>query len=627
VAIVKNDPFPGTDYSKFQSWEKVTTPGGQTWYVVPGYPGYVYDPVASNASGRKVFRANPSAAISEHQDEKDAVEAQRKQQAQANSPMGQVTPVIAGTGGILLANEAMKAGVGSPPPTVVHVDVKSGIRFMSDGSQISATGQTIAPAVPARGTSGAAAPTTPSQAAAQGATAPPTTGAPAAPQLVGVTPVTEVGSAAMPDGSPGHLMSDGAIVGNDGAIVQPDGQFIPATPTTGAPAAPQLVGVTPVTEVGSAAMPDGSPGHLMSDGAIVGNDGAIVQPDGQFIPATQSPIVSGLQIAGGAAQAYSGYKQYQDGQKLAGGANIVGGAFNAAAGASVLANGGSATGLSQAAPFVGAGVAAAQVGQNVMNTEGNTDDRAAASQTDGVKAVLPFLGPYGWAAYAALGAVDAVSGGKATKGINSWMKSSNNFNDKIDFGIGKAVHKKIFHQSTRGVQKEHTGQLLQFGTEDPTYQGYVQTVRAQHQEAPPDPEHPFSDTKGNKYRTWDDYKSGGLDAGNLTHVYGNIRVYGPQWASLSEEQRRAVTQANIDSNLYDSHKGEVQISDDEKAKVNFDNVMKGFEVGAQSTAPVTGVPRTPAVPLTPAQAAAQGANIPPRSRTSSPGVYLPGMRR
>jgi len=570
VAIVKNDPFPGTDYSKFQSWEKVTTPGGQTWYVVPGYPGYVYDPVASNASGRKVFRANPSAAISEHQDEKDAVEAQRKQQAQANSPMGQVTPVIAGTGGILLANEAMKAGVGSPPPTVVHVDVKSGIRFMSDGSQISATGQTIAPAVPARGTSGAAAPTTPSQAAAQGATAP---------------------------------------------------------PTTGAPAAPQLVGVTPVTEVGSAAMPDGSPGHLMSDGAIVGNDGAIVQPDGQFIPATQSPIVSGLQIAGGAAQAYSGYKQYQDGQKLAGGANIVGGAFNAAAGASVLANGGSATGLSQAAPFVGAGVAAAQVGQNVMNTEGNTDDRAAASQTDGVKAVLPFLGPYGWAAYAALGAVDAVSGGKATKGINSWMKSSNNFNDKIDFGIGKAVHKKIFHQSTRGVQKEHTGQLLQFGTEDPTYQGYVQTVRAQHQEAPPDPEHPFSDTKGNKYRTWDDYKSGGLDAGNLTHVYGNIRVYGPQWASLSEEQRRAVTQANIDSNLYDSHKGEVQISDDEKAKVNFDNVMKGFEVGAQSTAPVTGVPRTPAVPLTPAQAAAQGANIPPRSRTSSPGVYLPGMRR
>jgi hypothetical protein len=325
-------------------------------------------------------------------------------------------------------------------------------------------------------------------------------------------------------------------------------------------------------------MPDGSPGIEMSDGAIVSDSGAMVTPDGKFIPADRSPIQGGIQALGGAAQAYNGYRQWQSGQQLSGAGNMIGGAYNAYAGTT-----GNAAG---AAPWVGAGVAAANVGQQMMNTEGNTADRAANAKTEALKAGMLAVPVYGQAAYAALSGVDALTGGKGTESWSKANKKLDSFNNKIDFGLQKSIDKKLFHQSTRGVQKDHTGQLLGL-SDDPAFQSYVQGMRAQNESGPPDPSKPFH---GGQYGSWDEYQQAGLDANDLTGVYGNIKAYGPEWTKLTEDQRRAVTQANIDSGLYTSKKGEVEITDEAKAKANYDAAINSVLVNqAQDANAKTGV--------------------------------------
>jgi hypothetical protein len=103
MAIFDNDPFGGTvDYSGYNSWQKVVTPEGQVFYEVPGFSGYVFDPVASNATGRKVFRPNPRLTIEEREKAKRDQEKLIKQQEFNQSPLGQLLPVgatVAGTVG------------------------------------------------------------------------------------------------------------------------------------------------------------------------------------------------------------------------------------------------------------------------------------------------------------------------------------------------------------------------------------------------------------------------------------------------------------------------------------------------------------------------------------------------
>lgn len=140
-------------------------------------------------------------------------------------------------------------------------------------------------------------------------------------------------------------------------------------------------------------------------------------------------------------------------------------------------------------------------------------------------------------------------------------------------GAAGGIYGATQHESTRDVAKRRTQGLLE-KSDDPTYQAYVRGMREQYNSAPLDPSKPFGDTKGNKYATWNDYVKGGLDAANLTGVEGNIRVYGPEWAKLSEEQRKAITQKNIDKGIYASHKGDVVIRNDDLAKQSFDEIMK-----------------------------------------------------
>lgn len=130
-------------------------------------------------------------------------------------------------------------------------------------------------------------------------------------------------------------------------------------------------------------------------------------------------------------------------------------------------------------------------------------------------------------------------------------------------GLGKGL---MEHESTRDAAKRHTKSLLDQHLDDPAYQAYVKGMREQFNSGPPDPSHPFGDTKGNKYSTFEEYKNAGLDPANLTGVYGNIKTFGNDWTKLNYDQQKAVTQGLIDKNLYKSKKGEVEITDAAKAK-------------------------------------------------------------
>lgn len=346
---------------------------------------------------------------------------------------------------------------------------------------------------------------------------------------------------------------------------QPDVASVSQAPDGGASSAP-------ATEVGSITMPDGSPGTLMSDGAKVGQNGEIIKPDGSSGGSIQGEALAGLQVAGGAAQAYNGYKQYQSGEKLGGAANMAGGAYSAAAGAQTLAGGGTAGSLSQYAPAVGTAVAAAQIGQQMLNDEGSSEDRAAKSETEAQKAALLWIPGYGWVAYAALAGIDALTGGKGTE---TWMKlnkANNRWNDRFDLGLGKSIRSKVFHQSTKGRQQERTAQLMQ-QSDDPQWQNYVAGMRLQqNQEGPKEETKPFY--KG-QYATFEEYKKAGLQADDLTGVYGNLDAFKPayaekqnlpNWAQLTFDQQKAVTQRLIDENMYASKKGDIVIPDKEKAR-------------------------------------------------------------
>jgi len=352
----------------------------------------------------------------------------------------------------------------------------------------------------------------------------------------------------------------------------------PATTTVDGSGSNVNINTQPITEVGSTTMPDGSPGTLMSDGGKVGQNGKIVNPDGSPGGSVSGQALAGLQIAGGAAQAYSGYKQYQSGEKLGGAANIAGGAYMTAAGAQSLASGGTASSLGSYAPGVGTAVAAAQIGQQMISDKASSGDRAAKSQAEAQKAALLWIPGYGWVAYAALAGLDAITGGKATKALMDYNKLNAKITDKFDLGLGKNIRSRVFHQSTKGVQEMHTGQLLQ-QSDDPQWQNYVVGMRAQVKEGPKDKEKPFA----GQYKTFDEYKKAGLRADDLTGVYGNIDAFKPayadkagmpNWAKLSFDQQKAVTQRLIDEDMYSSKKGEVVIRDKEKARRIYEDMAK-----------------------------------------------------
>lgn len=206
--------------------------------------------------------------------------------------------------------------------------------------------------------------------------------------------------------------------------------------------------------------------------------------------------------------------------------------------ADIFSQGGGESALGGAAPALGA--AGAAYGAYNMYEGLKEGDMAqtgmgAAGVGLGVNAMGYALGPWGWAALAAMALAS-----KFTK-----------------------------HESTREVAQKHTKSLIKQGEDDPTWQNYVKGMRAQHNQEPPDKSKPFA----GKYATWEDYQANGLEAPDLTGVYGNLKTFGPDWAKLSQEQRVAVTQGIINAGLYKSKKGEVEITDPTKAKTIYESVL------------------------------------------------------
>lgn len=96
-----------TDFYQYQNWQQVTTPdGSQTYYIIPGYGGrYVFDPFASDATGRITIYENPQPAY-------DAAAKQRKQAEEAvgtDAQLAQIAGTAAGAGTTYLIADAIGA--------------------------------------------------------------------------------------------------------------------------------------------------------------------------------------------------------------------------------------------------------------------------------------------------------------------------------------------------------------------------------------------------------------------------------------------------------------------------------------------------------------------------------------
>ena len=125
----------------------------------------------------------------------------------------------------------------------------------------------------------------------------------------------------------------------------------------------------------------------------------------------------------------------------------------------------------------------------------------------------------------------------------------------------------LSHKSTKERQANLTEGLLAKAPEDPTWVNYVNGMR--NQTANPDA--PYA----GKYKTWDEYKAAGLEAGNLTGVGGNLKTFSPDkeenpsgidWSKLNFEQQQKATQALINADQYYSKGGDVLVKDKEKAR-------------------------------------------------------------
>jgi predicted transcriptional regulator len=224
--------------------------------------------------------------------------------------------------------------------------------------------------------------------------------------------------------------------------------------------------------------------------------------------------------------------------------------------------------LGAAAPYLGAAgvglgaygikeaIDSGNVGQGAISGAGMGLGAAAAAPLLGYGAAFG-LGPVGWAALALGGA-----------------------------GLGGGLTSLLGHESTRDAAAKKTKDLMGVGKDNPAWQNYVAGMREQYNTAPTGPAY------AGKYNTWDEYQKAGLQANDLTGVYGNMKAFGPEWAALDEAKRQQVTQALIDAGLYASKKGDVILTDEERAKQIYQNIIKPAQqqLAAVGTAPAAVTP-------------------------------------
>ncbi len=247
-----------------------------------------------------------------------------------------------------------------------------------------------------------------------------------------------------------------------------------------------------------------------------------------------------------------------------------------------MGSGATAVGSGASGVGVGAGLSGvAGVAEPTMMGAGLTAAEVPTSISNFAGSATPYIGGLG----VALGGYNALQGIKKGKPLQAGLGAAgaglglNAMNVALGpWGWGAMVAAPMLmsllggHKSTRDVTGGHTKDLQGMGAGDSRWQNYVNAMRGQYESAPTDPSKPFA----GKYGSWDEYKKGGLEAGDLTGVYGNMKAFGPDWASKSFDQQKAVTQALINANLYDSKKGDVVITDEGRAKTIAADTLKNL---------------------------------------------------
>lgn len=278
----------------------------------------------------------------------------------------------------------------------------------------------------------------------------------------------------------------------------------------------------------------------------------------------------------------------------------------AAAVGSTLSGGG-------AAASTGASVAAPEILGASKIAGGASGGTGAAGAGSIAASVVPVAGAVGGAALLAKGAKDLYEGDSGDPISRAQTAFTTGGISELARALG------VGHKSTRDVARERTGELMGLG-DAPEWQGYVQGMREQYNTAPPDPSKPFA----GKYGTWDEYQQAGLEAGDLTGVYGNLKQ-GPLYGQLSDDQKLQYTQANIDANNYFSNKGDVLQRDEALGQKLLEQIMAGSYQAPQQQITATARPTPGNMPQL------QGGTESPlvqalaqRSNTLSPGIGLDG---
>jgi hypothetical protein len=349
-----------------------------------------------------------------------------------------------------------------------------------------------------------------------------------------------------------------------------------------------------------------------------------------------SGIASGT--AGGASSAAAG-------TTFAGGANVAGEAVGSAMNGGTMMSSGMTVPAAQGAP-----IASSAAGSGAAAEGGMLGSYGAVAAPLALAAVAAYTGSEGLKAY-------KKSGGKgAGKGaIDGWKQAPAliKYNPVLAPAaiLGGALGGAFGQKSTRQVQADKTKELKGIDTNDKAYQDLITGLRAQYDAPPPDPSKPFA----GKYANFDEYEKAGLEANDLSGVYGNLKL-GARYAALSPAERAAFTQTQIDKKNYQSKKGDVLFRNDAGAQADFEDFVKNKGTmkipTANSKVPANTPPMQVSGPMSgpgrwvdprgntvtgidpgftmgnrfvpDAASAAPAAIMIPRSQTKSPGIGLDG---
>lgn len=208
-----------------------------------------------------------------------------------------------------------------------------------------------------------------------------------------------------------------------------------------------------------------------------------------------------------------------------------------------------------------AGGTNAALTSSLANGTAGTEGLASAAPTSAGGLAGSGLGAGPWAGIAAQALLSGKAGLAELKGNKPDLLSRGAL-DLSTFGLNEAALPFLMHKSTKQVWNDNTNDLQSMAPDNQNWLNTISGYRNRPDDAGSNP-NPFH---GGQYASWDDYKKAGLDANDLTGVNGMLQTFGPKYADYNFDQKKALTQAAIDNNLFESKKGEVNVTDQDKLR-------------------------------------------------------------